>query len=101
MPKYHILKLVSPLPGLQDGAPKTLYVRQTTEHSASSYGQPVIVDNHGNLWDLLSLGAYADTGRTKTINEEERTTNIITKTEVFKSNIGEKAGKFSIYGNAE
>ena len=67
--KYHILKLTNPIPILQDNAPKTLYIRETTEHSASSYGQPVIIDNNGNVWDMLSLASYSDTGTTKNIKE--------------------------------
>lgn len=30
---------------------RTIELKETTEHSASSYGQPVLVDREGNAWD--------------------------------------------------
>mgnify|MGYP006276996193 CR=1 FL=1 len=34
-----------------DYPPRTIELQETTEHPASSYGQPVLVDRDGNAWD--------------------------------------------------
>ena len=70
MPKYHVLRLARPIPVLQDDAPKTIFVRETTAHACCHYGIPVIVDNHGNLWDEFMLVSYDDTGKIKNLPED-------------------------------
>lgn len=44
--------LINPFAG--DGKRKTIKVKITTDHSASSYGQPVIVLPDGEALDLIS-----------------------------------------------
>ena len=65
MPKYHCMKLTKPIPVLQDDAPKFIWIRFTTEHPASHYGQAISVDKDGNAWDQLSLASYVATGGTR------------------------------------